>query len=326
MTANLRRTWRPIVGLAVLLLAVLASDPVAIVDRIRSADIGLLVIGVAGLTAMHVVPALAWRSLVAVSGGVRLGYRAALALYYAAQAIGGVTPANLGGDLHRAAALRGQGADWPATVSPLLVQRATSYLALSALSLLGLTVLAGATPTTLPIVAAGFAVAVAVGAGAWLLLAPPDFLAVAQRRLARSLTGDAAAPTRTPRLGTAFAIGFGSGLAFHAGSILLTWLLIAAVDSSAAGPATLAAVTIARLSLAVPVTPSGIGVQEGALAIMLAALGLPPDSALAGMLLARLAMLTTTLLGIWLLVHGRPGRERPARRQADARLAAPGDG
>ena len=53
-----------------------------------------------------------------------------------------MTPANLGGDLYRAASLRADGHGWRAAVLPIVVQRATSYAALGALSLGAVAVLA----------------------------------------------------------------------------------------------------------------------------------------------------------------------------------------
>ncbi len=56
-----------------------------------------------------------------------------------------------------------------------------------------------------------------------------------------------------------------------------------------------------RLSLAVPITPSGLGVQEGAAAVLFGSIGLAPGVALAALLLARLSLVLTTLIGVALL-------------------------
>lgn len=127
------RAWRRarlLGGVLVLLMVVGGVDPAAVVDSLAVADLPLVAIGVLALTAVHLVPAAGWRAIVGVTSGVWLPWRATLAISYAAQAIGGMTPANLGGDLHRAAVMRRSGYRWPAAVAPLVVQRATSYLAL----------------------------------------------------------------------------------------------------------------------------------------------------------------------------------------------------
>ena len=320
MSVQWRRLARPALGIAVLLAVIVSVSPVAIGDRLAQADLRFVVPAVLGLTAIHIVPAAGWRSILATTTGVRLTWATALALFYAAQAIGGVTPANLGGDIHRATTLRGSGHGWSVAVAPLIVQRATSYLALSVLSMFGLVVLATHAASAPTIVAGGAIFAGAVAVAAWLLLVPPAPLRGAHARLAR-LIGGAPEPDdgRVRRLGTATVIGLGHGLAFHAGSIGLTWLLVLAVDPATPAGPVLAALTVARLSLAVPLAPSGLGVQEGALVVLFVALGLPGEVALAAMLLARLALVLTTVIGAGLLL--RPGPSLAAKEIPPAAAA-----
>jgi uncharacterized membrane protein YbhN (UPF0104 family) len=305
-----RRLLRPVLGAAVLLTVLVGVDPAAVAERFASADLVLVLPAIAGLTAMHLVPTAGWRAMLAAGGRMRLPWRRAVALYYAAQAIGGVTPANVGGDIHRAAALRRWGEGWQSAVAPLVIQRATSYLALSAVALAGLWLIAGRAQVAGELVAIGAAFAAGVAIVAWVLVLPPRPLRRAQRRMVAVVGGDR--PERweaTAGLRRSVLIGAASGLLFHAGSIGLTWLLVIAVDPAAATPLVPAALAIARLSLAVPLTPSGIGLQEGALALLFGALGLQPDSALAAMLLARLALLLTTLIGVALIL--RPAEAPP---------------
>ncbi len=102
-------------------------------------------------------------------------------------------------------------------------------------------------------------------------------------------------------------VGLVAGLAFHAGSLLLTWLLLTAVEPSAATLPILAALAIARLSLAVPLTPSGVGIQEAVVVTIVASLGGPVEAVLAGLLLARLSLLSTTIIGSALVAVGHGG-------------------
>jgi uncharacterized membrane protein YbhN (UPF0104 family) len=294
------RRWRAPVaraaaGLVILGLVLAGVDPGAVADRLARADLALAAVGVLGLTATHLMPAAGWRAILGTTNGVWLAWRSAVAVYYASQAIGGVTPANLGGDLHRAGTLRRSGHGWPAAVAPLLVQRATSYLALSILAAVALTFLASRTPLAGGMVVAGLAFAAAVGIGAWVLLAAPGPLGGWRDRL---IGQGAAAPTS---LGGATLIGMGQGLAFHAAAIGLTGLVVLAVEPTAPIGPVLAALAVARLALAVPLTPSGLGVQEGAAAVLFAGIGLAPGVALAAMLLARLSLLLTTAIGVTLL-------------------------
>jgi uncharacterized protein (TIRG00374 family) len=107
-------------------------------------------------------------------------------------------------------------------------------------------------------------------------------------------------------------VGFVLGLAFHLGCILLTYVLVLAVDPLPFSLATVGAVAVARLSLAVPISPSGLGFQEGALSVLFVGIGLAPEVALAALLLARVSLVFTTLIGVAALALGRPEADRPA--------------
>ncbi|MFN2483788.1 MAG: lysylphosphatidylglycerol synthase transmembrane domain-containing protein [Candidatus Limnocylindria bacterium] len=284
-------------GLLALVVAGVDADVVS--ETLVRADVRLVAPGVLGLVAMHAVTAAGWRAVVAAGTPARLRMRDALRVHYAAQALGAVTPGNIGGDVFRVTAMRTAGHLWTTSVGPVVVQRATSYGALALLSLAGMALLghAGLGPT---IVLVGMAVSTCLAATAWLLLAPPVALRRIAARLARSVgvgpvtfLDDAA-----PRWGRAALIGLLNGLAFHAGSVVLTWLVLVGVDRSMATTPVLAALVVARLTLAVPISPSGIGFQEGALVALLSGVAVPTQPAVAGMLLARLAMVVTTLVGI----------------------------
>lgn len=286
-----RRVVRVLAGIVVLAVVVAGVDPAAVGRGLAQADLLLVTIGILGLSAVHAVPAAGWRAILGITGGTWLSWRSALAVSYAAQAIGGLTPANLGGDVHRAAVLRRSGHGWPAAVAPLVVQRATSYLALAALALAGVWLLASRTSLAGGVVAGGVAGAMLVGAVAWAILAPPSPLRELRDRTVGGAIG------RPSHLGRAGLIGLATGLAFHAVAIGLTGLLVVAIEPGVPiGPA-LAVLAVARLALAVPLTPSGLGIQEGVSALLFAGIGMVPGVALAAMLLARLSLVLTTLIG-----------------------------
>ncbi|MEO6578002.1 MAG: lysylphosphatidylglycerol synthase transmembrane domain-containing protein [Candidatus Limnocylindria bacterium] len=308
MSDRWSRALRVLLGVGVLALVVFTIDPVQAAGLLARANLLLVLLGVAGLTAVHLVAASAWRSLLAILAGIRLPWTRAIATFYAAQAIGGVTPANVGGDLHRAVALRSAGLSWTASVAPLIVQRATSYVALGALSVVAMVVLASSSALAMPLVGIGLLTAVVVGLGAWLVLVPPPPLAGAGAWLMRRLGGTPGVELgRVSGVGRATTLGLGSGVAFHALSVGLTFLLILAIDPLIPTVPVLAAITVARLSLAVPITPSGLGVQEGVLAVLFGSVGLSPGTAVAGLLLGRLALVLTTGIGVWLLFRSDRG-------------------
>lgn len=314
MSATLRRFGRPAFGVALLVVVLANFNPAEVVARLSGANVWLVVPAIIGLTAMHAIAAAGWRGILATIGGVKMPWRRALSLYYAAQAIGGITPANLGSDIHRVASLRGGGEGWRTAVASVVIQRATSYLALSALSLTGLIVLATRTDVATGIVIAGLVFACGVALAAWILVDPPALLRGVHAHLF-ALIGwrEDETATRVSRLGWATLLGIAQGLAFHAGSIGLTWLLVLAVDPGAPVLPVLGALAVARLAIALPFSPSGLGVQEGVLGLLFVALGLPPDTALAAMLLARISLLLTTVLGATLLLCSRSLPEPEAR-------------
>lgn len=299
-------------GAAVLIAVVVALDPAAVADTLAAADLRLAVPAVLGLTAMHAVAAGGWRWMIQERTGLRLSWASALRAHYAAQAVGSVTPGNLGGDIHRAAALRRAGHDWPAAVEPIVAQRATSYLALSALAGIGLVVLSSTSNLGGPIVLIGAAVAFVLVAAAWLLLVPVGPFAKVRAWLRRRMGGGSAqVSTEDAHLpaGRAWRVmlgGFANGLVFHAGSIGLTWLLVLAMDPSSPSWPMLAAIAVARLSLAIPLSPSGLGVQEGVLAALVTGMQVAPQTALAAMLFARTSTVLVALIGVALMVRGAP--------------------
>jgi uncharacterized membrane protein YbhN (UPF0104 family) len=302
-----RRLWRPLLVVALLVAVVMSLSPAAVAGRLAQADLRLVMAAVLGLTAMHVVPAVGWRAILATTGGLRLTWRTTLSLYYPSQAIGGMTPANLGSDILRAAALRGAGDSWSIVIAPLIIQRATSYLALSALSLIALTTLAARTDLASEVVATGVVLGGAVTVASWILLAPPARLRGVHARIVRLVGGSTNRDRgRASRLGTASLIGLAQGMLFHIGSIGLTWLLVVAVDPGLPAASVVPALAVARLSLVIPLVPSGLGVGEGALVILFIGLGLPAESGLAAMLLARLSLVLTTAVGMTLLIRPRP--------------------
>jgi len=300
-------------GLAVLVLVLLAVDPAEVARALATADLRLVAVGIIGLTAMHAVAAAGWRWMIAQRSGLRVSWGAALRVHYAAQALGSVTPANVGSDVHRAAVVRQAGHGWSAAIEPIVVQRATSYLALSLLAGIGLVVVSTTDELSRLIVVIGGVVAGLLMVASWQLLRPIGPFRGVHAWLRRRVEGtsdepgaesDPAANPTWPIL----LIGLATGLIFHAGSVALTWLLVFSIDPQTPVWPVLGAIAIARLSLAVPLTPNGLGVQEGTLAALLTAMQISAQPALAAMLLARLSTVLLAAIGVALLVRGQRGR------------------
>jgi uncharacterized membrane protein YbhN (UPF0104 family) len=322
------RLLRVAFGVVVLAAVLVTTNIGEVVSAVVRADLWLVIPGLVALVAVHVIPALAWRRMSReISHESRedarpdLGRGHAIRLYYAGQALGGITPANLGGDVYRVAAMRRSGVDVASAALPVAVQRGTSFLSLSVLGLAGLLWLglSSGIGSNGPPIAIGLAAAIAVvvGLASIVLIAPPRWL--------RGRLGPTVLPRASGRVGRRIAgIGLATGAAFHAVAIVATWLILLATDRGLATPAVLAAVAAARLSLAVPVSPSGIGVGEGVLAALVGASGGAAAPAVAGLLVTRLALVATTVIGATLIAtNERAGGGGGAGATAVARTAPP---
>lgn len=318
MSPRVRTGIRWAIGLILLGALISTLDLGALGARLGSLNFGVAIPAILGLVAVHLVAATGWRRLTWHLAGVRLGWRTTVRLYYAGQALGTVTPANLGADVYRVMATD----DGPGRIRmarPVVIQRLMSIVALLLLGALGAVVV--------PIDGLGpFVVALlllAVGVGALTVVATRGAPSLRARfvrgpvlRLVQRLGLDGADVTANGNLASAARDGLGLGLVFHGLSLLMGLALVAAVEPGAvARPVeVLGALAIARLSLTVPISPNGIGIQEGALAILFVQLGLPPDVALAAALLNRLALLLTAGIGTIALARGtRSQAVAPAR-------------
>ena len=303
MNPRLAMALRWAAGLAILGVVLSSFDLGAVRGRLSSLDLRLALPAILGLVAVHLIAAASWRRLTEGLTGHRLGWRTTVRLYYAAQAWGAITPANLGADVFRVAAVD-PGPGRARSARPVAIQRLASVGALALLGLLGAASLpiAGLGQFILALVIVGAAVGVLIvllTRGAGVFHGPI-------RAVARRLGVDLSAVPSGRGLAVALRDGLGLALLFHGLSLAFGLVLVAAVDRpTLANPAQiLAALAVARLSLAVPLSPNGIGLQEGALTILFVQLGLAPDVALAAAFLNRLALVLTAALGSVALLFG----------------------
>lgn len=298
MSPCLRTALRWTIALGLVAVVLVQFDPASVGGRLAAVDPGLATVGIAGLVAVHLVGALTWRRLLDRLSGVRLDWPATIRLYYAAQAVGSITPANLGADVYRVAAVNAP-AGLGSMALPIVVQRLTSICALLVLGGLGaLVLLAGRASAR-----ASFGLLLVGVAAIVIARAPWRQLATWLEQRLPLHDGDVKPSTVWASVARD---GLGLGLVFHGASLGFGLLLVAAIDPATAGRTVevLAALAVARLSLAVPISPSGLGIQEGALAILFVQLGLEPDVALAAVLLNRVALVGAVLLGAIALLGG----------------------
>lgn len=289
MTARNLARWG--IGIAILVALVLTFDATGIGARLGDVNLPLVMFGVVGLSSLHLLGAATWRTLARRLVGLRLDWWPTVRLYYAAQALGGFTPANIGSDAYRVAVVRGSGEGVRAAVLPIVVQRVTSYLGVSLVGAAALVIASRPTDFAVGVTIGALVLAGVVLGIASLVSVGPGWL----RPLRARLLGPGAPERR--RLAGAVGIGLALGVLFHAMGVGLTFLVVLSVDPGAASLAALAAVALARVSLLIPLTPSGLGVQEAALALLFVGIGLPAESAIAASLLARLSLVLTAAVG-----------------------------
>jgi uncharacterized membrane protein YbhN (UPF0104 family) len=288
-----RAPWlRWVVGLALVAVVATQVDPAGIVAEIGRANPWLAVPAIGGLVAVHLLGARTWQILQLQLNGTAPRWGSLLRHYYVAQALGGITPANLGADAYRLHAASRGGEGWSAAARPIVIQRATSSVAVSLLGVGALVLLPAGTGV------AGWIVSSALVIG----LGSAALIGIVQLRRGGGEVGKGA-PPRTAR---AVATGLGLGLLFHAVSLALAFGLVASITEQGHPAQIVAALAVARLSILIPFTPSGLGLQEGALAFLFVGLGLPAEIALAASVLNRVALLLTVVTGGALLLAERP--------------------
>lgn len=300
--------FRWAIGLAIIVVLLLRFDLHGVLAALQRVNLGVAAPAIVGLTIVHLLGAAAWRDLAFRLADFKLGWRATITHYYAAQAVGGITPANVGADAYRLAAVRVEGAGWSALLLPIVAQRLTSYIALSGLALGALTILWSSTAARM-VVAAG--VTIAIGSTILLTFLYWRPVSAASRYLSRRLRWDLATTELARRRWRgALVSGTAIALIFHAVSVTLVYLLVTAVRADTPLAPVMAAVAIARLSIVIPISPSGLGIQEAALSVLFLEIGLPAETALAAALLNRVSLLITTALGtaFILLQHSRSRR------------------
>lgn len=306
--------WLAAIGLVAIVLT--RFDLGLVASRLAGANLLLAVPAIAGLVAIHLVGAVAWRRLLEEFAGIRADLRSSIRIYYAAQAVGSITPGNVGADLYRVATVDASASRRAAAV-PIVLQRVASTAAMVILGAAGLATLASTAlvrrslADAVPWLGAAVAVAMLVVAAAGVQYRGQlRALWTQGREHATSLLRD----------------GLGLGLIFHATSIFLGWVLVAAIDPATASRSgeVLAILAVARLSVVLPLSPAGLGVQEAAVGVLFEQTGLDPQVALAAILLNRVALLVVVVIGATALIGGRAARTPVASgRPTQVRTGAP---
>jgi uncharacterized membrane protein YbhN (UPF0104 family) len=294
-----RRVAGIIAGLVILGGLLLLYDPREVASRLRDVRWAIALPAMAGLTLIHLLQVETWRQLSERMTGLRLSRTGACRSYYAGQALGAVTPANLGADFYRAFTLKNGSGGWDGVVAPIVGQRAISAIALVVLAGASLAV---KTTASLDFSPTHSVIGLALIGSCLVAYRYRPSLTGLRTRLPASLRVLADFDAR------GFALPFLLATLFHAGSVLLAYTLVLAVHADAPLFATVQLLLIARLTTLLPITPYGLGFQEASLALLLPGVGLSEAGALAVSVLNRLAMLVTAGVGISALLAGQSDR------------------
>mgnify|MGYP005839103639 CR=1 FL=1 len=246
---------------------------------------------IVALSATNFWAAWAWQLLLFHFTQRLLPLGEAIRLYFIGQALGSVTPMNVGNDLYRLRATGARGGRIGAEVATIVMQRFTSAQALLILGGLA----ACLAPLSVGIKYTLF-IPVAV-----LLALSILILWLASMGKARLLRKIGLSDIPGTRLWKAAGLGIALAFALHLNGVVLAAFLVSAAGIPIPFVPAVAAILLARLSILLPFTVHGLGVTEGALAFFFSRFGATAEGGLTVGLLLRLQSLLTGIIGAVLL-------------------------
>jgi uncharacterized protein (TIRG00374 family) len=281
-------------------------NPAEVVERLHGVNWALAMPIVTGLAGMHLLQVELWRLMSHALNGRRLRRGAAVRAYFVGQALGGITPCNIGADFYRTIAVKTGSTSWREAAVPVLGQRIVSYAASSFLALVAGYLSVAANQGLLFLASVVMALALAA-----LWSQRHGLMKLARQSTSRLTPGLAGLLSRAARVyRPTLALGFG----FHLGSVGLMYALLLSIGETPPLPATIGLLLVARAVSLLPITPYGLGLQEGSLVLLLPSLGVGPESALALSLLARLGTVVVVSLGLGCFLLQRFGSGTRAHR------------
>ncbi len=255
---------------------------------------------------------LKWRSLL-YAQGIHARMRQLMRWYLIGGFAGSFLPSDIGGDLGRGYLATRAFDDKAAVWSSIAVERITGLVGMASLASLALLLapqLLG-WPVWLPLLligggAVGGIVGLAVLRSPRLLTALPAPLRRAAERLKVILERYEQHP-----LTLAYCLLI--SVIYHALTAYSLWLILLALDPQAPPQAAMVSPLVGLIGL-LPLTPGGLGVREGALAVLLVRSGVADGPAVAAALVSR-ALLTLVALSGLLALIGEPWPRLAKRRK-----------
>lgn len=255
---------------------------------------------------------LKWRSLL-YAQGVRARLRQLIRWYLIGGFAGSFLPSDIGGDLGRGYLAARMFDDKAAVWSSIVAERITGLAGMAALASLAMLLapqLLG-WPMWLPLLLlGGGAVGGAVGLAA---LRSPRLLAVLPAPLRRVADVLRTILERYRQHPWTIAYCLLISIIYHSLTAYSLWLILLALDPQTPPQAALVSPLVGLIGL-LPLTPGGLGVREGALAVLLTRSGVAAGPAVAAALVSR-ALLTLVALSGLLALIGEPWPRLAKRRK-----------
>ncbi len=256
---------------------------------------------------------LKWRSLL-YAQGVRARLRQLIRWYLIGGFAGSFLPSDIGGDLGRGYLAARMFDDKAAVWSSIVAERITGLAGMAALASLAMLLapqLLG-WPMWLPLLLlGGGAVGGAVGLAA---LRSPRLLAVLPAPLRRVADVLRTILERYRQHPWTIAYCLLISIIYHSLTAYSLWLILLALDPQTPPQAALVSPLVGLIGL-LPLTPGGLGVREGALAVLLTRSGVAAGPAVAAALVSRALLTLTALSGLPALI-GEPWPRLVKRRKA----------
>lgn len=322
------RQIKLLAGIGLILLLVYLVDWAAALAALRTADVRWVLAALAVSMVGVLISALKWRTLLH-HYRIAVEFGEAARLYWIGMFFSNFLPSSVGGDAVRLALTPSHGRT-ERVASSIVVERLTGLLIMLALCLVGL-VLRPRYFTEL-----GLQTPMLAGVGALtlvaclVLFAPGPIAAVMGRALpfvprplrglARKLQAVTLAIAAQRRNGRSLVQALLLSLPFYGTIVAAQFCVLRAVDVDLSLLDVVLLGPLVPLLTILPVSLNGIGVAEGAFVGIYAAVGAPPELALAAAVLRRLVDLANSALGglFWLGHRGSPILSLPRSRDVPA--------
>lgn len=263
------------------------------------ADGWLIFLGSCLMVVQTVLSAFKWRILLR-GQGIAVPFAKLLKTYLLANFVNLFTPGFIGGDAYRSVSVRAYTGGVARSLSSVLVDRITGFVALLILGAAGLSLHFMTDYAWL--LGSAILAAITIGYALLVYAVGPfiDHLTARRTHGVFVLVRDLIAALRpTPTLWLAFAVAF----VFQINTIFIIWIWSTGLNLSASIAQLFLIVPVVYMMEILPISISGVGLREGTYALLFASFGLPPEQGVALGLLTSVMRYVVGALGslVWFL-------------------------